>query len=96
MSEECEQGSHRWWQYETSSRVDRQFWDGDLFVRMGATAELVLLCQHVRHAESHGWNTIGFVCFFCHRSRKCVLAFRVDGWKVWPMDRCSNKNACKA
>ena len=33
-----------------------------------AVLELVLRCQLVPHAESHGWNPICFVCFFCAAS----------------------------
>ena len=37
--EEFEPGSHRGWQHEASSRVDRQFRDGDLFSRLDDTAK---------------------------------------------------------
>ena len=43
--EEFEPGSHRGWQHEVSSRVDRQFRDGDLFGRLDDTAKALTRSQ---------------------------------------------------
>ena len=43
--EEFEPGSHRGWQHEASSRVDRQFRDGDLFGRLDDTAKALTRSQ---------------------------------------------------